>query len=395
LKVIAKNDVFVVSAVRTPIGSKNGYLRNWTAPELLGAALDEAIHRIDLDPELVDEVVTGCVYQLGEQGFNIARMGILSSRLPIKTPGVSVNRQCGSSLTAIQIAHMMIASGNMDVVIASGCELMSKYSIMSDMNGTLYTGEPMNHPITKRYIEIFGIPDQIASAQKIANIYGVTKQECQQFAIASHQKAHKATQKGYFKKEIMPMKGLDKEGHEITRDSDETIRPDTTVEKLESLKVLPNTEWLTPGLSSTITDGSSAVILMSAEKGQQLKLTPIARIVANAAVGSDPSLMLTGPIPVTPMVLKKAGLKMDDIDLFEVNEAFAPIPLAWAKELKADMDKLNVNGGAMALGHPVGNSGCRLSITAIHELQRRNARYALVTLCTGGGQAPATIFERA
>lgn len=233
---IAKNDVFVVSAVRTPIGSKNGYLRNWTAPELLGAALDEAIHRIDLDPELVDEVVTGCVYQLGEQGFNIARMGILSSRLPIKTPGVSVNRQCGSSLTAIQIAHMMIASGNMDVVIASGCELMSKYSIMSDMNGTLYTGEPMNHPITKRYIEIFGIPDQIA---------------------------------------------------------------------------------------------------------------------------------------------------------------FAPIPLAWAKELKADTDKLNVNGGAMALGHPVGNSGCRLSITAIHELQRRNARYALVTLCTGGGQAPATIFERA
>jgi acetyl-CoA acetyltransferase family protein len=159
--------------------------------------------------------------------------------------------------------------------------------------------------------------------------------------------------------------------------------------------VLPNTEWLTPGLSSTITDGSSAVILMSAEKVQQLKLTPIARIVANAAVGSDPSLMLTGPIPVTPMVSKKAGLKMDDIDLFEVNEAFAPIPLAWAKELKADMDKLNVNGGAMALGHPVGNSGCRLSITAIHELQRRNARYALVTLCTGGGQAPATIFERA
>lgn len=392
---IAKNDVFVVSAVRTPIGSKNGYLRNWTAPELLGAALDEAVHRIDLDPELVDEVVTGCVYQLGEQGFNIARMGVLSSRLPIQTPGVSVNRQCGSSLTAIQIAHMMIASGNMDVVIASGCELMSKYSIMSDMNGTLYTGEPMNHPITKRYIETFGIPDQIVSAQKIANKYGVTKQECQQFAIASHQKAHKATQEGYFKKEIMPMKGLDKEGHEITRDSDETIRPDTTVEKLESLKVLPNTEWLTPGLSSTITDGSSAVILMSAEKVQQLKLTPIARIVANAAVGSDPSLMLTGPIPVTPMVLKKAGLKMDDIDIFEVNEAFAPIPLAWAKELKADMDKLNVNGGAMALGHPVGNSGCRLSITAIHELQRRNARYALVTLCTGGGQAPATIFERA
>lgn len=192
----------------------------------------------------------------------------------------------------------------------------------------------------------------------------------------------------------MPMKGLDKEGNEITRDSDETIRPDTTVEKLESLKVLPNTEWLTPGLSSTITDGSSAVILMSEEKVRELKLQPMARIVANAVIGSDPVLMLTGPIPATALVLKKAGLKMDDIDLFEVNEAFAPIPLAWAKELQADLNKLNVNGGAMALGHPVGNSGCRLTITAIHELQRRKAKYALVTLCTGGGQAPATIFER-
>jgi acetyl-CoA acyltransferase len=387
-------NVFVVSAARTPIGRQNGYLRNYAAPDLLGAVLDEVLTRIDLDPELIDEVVTGCVYQLGEQGFNIARMGILSSRLPIKTPGVSVNRQCGSSLTAIQIAHTQIASGNMDVVIASGCELMSKYTIMSDMNGTLYTGQPMNHPVTKRYMEKFGIPDQIASAQKIANKYGVTKEECQQFAVASHQKAHRATQSGYFKKEILPMKGLDKEGNEITRDSDETIRPDTTVEKLESLKVLPNTEWLTPGLSSTITDGSSAVILMSGEKVQELKLQPIARIVANAVIGSDPALMLTGPIPVTPLVLKKAGLQMDDIDLFEINEAFAPIPLAWAKELKADPNKLNVNGGALALGHPVGNSGCRLSITAVHELQRRNVKYALVTLCTGGGQAPATIYER-
>lgn len=387
-------DVFVVSAARTPIGKNNGYLRGYSAPELLAAVLDEVLRRIDLDPALVEEVITGCVYQLGEQGFNLARMGILSSKLPIKTPGVTVNRQCGSSLSAIQMAHMMIAAGNMDVVIASGCELMSKYTIMSDMNGTLYNGQPMNHPITKDYIEKYGIPDQIASAQKIANKFGITKEECQQFAVASHQKAHKATIEGHFKKEIMMMKGLDKDGNEITRDTDETIRPDTTVEKLETLKVLPNTEWLTPGLSSTITDGSSAVILMSESKVKALKVTPIARIAANAVIGSDPSLMLTGPIPATQMVLKKAGLAMKDIDLFEVNEAFAPIPLAWAKELKADMNKLNVNGGAMALGHPVGNSGCRLSITAIHELQRRKARYALVTLCTGGGQAPATIFER-
>lgn len=388
-------DVFVVSAARTPIGKNNGYLRGWCAPELLAAALDEVLARINLDPAVVDEVVAGCVYQLGEQGFNIARMGILSSRLPIKIPGVTVNRQCGSSLTAIQMAHALIAAGEMDVVIACGCELMSKYTIMSDMNGTLYTGQPMNHPVTKDYLEKYGMPDQIASAQKIANKFGITKRECQEFAVASHQKAHQATLEGRFKKEIKPMKGLDKDGNEIIAHEDETIRPDTTIEKLESLKILPNTEWLTAGLSSTITDGSSAAILMSERKAKELKVAPLARIVANAVVGSDPELMLTGPIPATRMVLAKAGMTMKDIDIFEVNEAFAPIPLAWAKELNADMDKLNVNGGAMALGHPVGNSGCRLSITAIHELQRRNARYALVTLCTGGGQAPATIFERA
>lgn len=387
-------NVFVVSAARTPVGRNNGYLRGWCAPELLAAALDEVLARINLDPAVVDEVITGCVYQLGEQGFNLARMGILSSTLPVKTPGVTVNRQCGSSLTAIQIAYMMIAAGDADVVIASGCELMSKYTIMSDMNGTLYNGQPMNHPVTKGYLEKYGMPDQIGSAQKIANKFGITKDQCQQFAVSSHQKAHKATVEGRFKKEIMAMKGLDKDGGEITRDTDETIRPDTTIEKLEALKILPNTEWLTPGLSSTITDGSSAVILMSERKVRELKLEPLARIVANVVVGSDPELMLTGPIPATRMILAKTGLAMKDIDIFEVNEAFAPIPLAWAKELKADMDKLNVNGGAMALGHPVGNSGCRLSVTAIHELHRRKGKYALVTLCTGGGQAPATIFER-
>jgi acetyl-CoA acetyltransferase len=217
-------DVFVVSAARTPIGKNNGYLRGYFAPELLAAALDEVLRRIDLDPALVEEVITGCVYQLGEQGFDLARMGILSSKLPIKTPGVTVNRQCGSSLTAIQMAHMMIATGNMDVVIASGCELMSKYTIMSDMNGTLYTGQPMNHPITRDYIEKYGIPDQIASAQKIANKFGITKDQCQQFAVASHQKAHKATVEGRFKKEIMPMKGLDKDGNEII-DARLTERP--------------------------------------------------------------------------------------------------------------------------------------------------------------------------
>jgi acetyl-CoA acyltransferase len=191
------------------------------------------------------------------------------------------------------------------------------------------------------------------------------------------------------------MKGVDKDGNEILRDTDEPIRPETSHETLNSLKILPNTKWITVGISSTITDGASAVVLMSEKKMKELKLEPLARIVANAVIGSDPQIMLTGPLYATPKVLDRAGLKLKDIDIFEINEAFAPIPLAWAKELKADPAKLNVNGGALALGHPVGNSGCRLSVSAIHELRRRQAKYALVSLCTGGGMAPATIFEKA
>ena len=388
-------DVFVVSAVRTPVGKQKGYLRNYMAPELLALVLDESVKRIDLDPNLIDDIVAGTVYQVGEQGFTLARMGILASKtLPETVPGISVNRQCGSSLSAIQLAYAMIASGTMDVVIAAGCEHMSKYTMMSDLNGQLYTKEPMGNPFGKFYIDKYGPANQIAAAQKIADKWGITKKECMEFAISSHQKAQKATEAGYFKKEILPVKGVDKEGNEIIRDTDETIRPQTSVEILESLKVIPGTEWITSGLSSTITDGSSAVILMNEEKLKSCNLKPLVRIVANAVVGSDPELMLTGPIYVTPKIMEKSGLTLEDMDIYEVNEAFAPIPLAWAKEVNPDMEKLNVNGGALALGHPVGNTGCRLAVSAIHELQRRDARYGLVTLCTGGGMAPATIFER-
>jgi acetyl-CoA acetyltransferase family protein len=283
----------------------------------------------------------------------------------------------------------------MEVVIASGCEFMSKYTMFTDLNGTLYTGKPMGNPFGKFYTDKFGPPDQIAAAQMIADRWDITREECHDFAVASHRKAQEATVKGYFKKEILPMKGVDKDGNAVLRDTDETIRPETSHETLAVLKVLPNTKWITVGISSTITDGASAVVLMSGAKMKELKLEPLARVAANAVVGSDPQLMLTGPIYVTPKVLKRAGLQMKDIDIFEINEAFAPIPLAWAKDLQADMDRLNVNGGALALGHPVGNSGCRLAVTAIHEMRRREARYALVSLCTGGGMAPATIFERA
>ncbi len=388
-------DVFVVSAVRTAVGRQKGYFREYLAPELLACALDEAVGRIRLDKSEVDDVVTGCVYQIGEQGFNLARMAVLASKLPETLGGITVNRQCGSSLSAIQIAAAMIASGTHDVVIASGCEVMSKYGIASDMNCTLANGQNAGHPIGAYYLNKYGIPSQIDAAQAIANKWNITKEECQDFAVASHAKAHRATTEGRFKNEIVPISGLDKEGKRIECFVDEPIRPGTTREALDSLKVLPGTDWMTAGLSSTVTDGASAMVLMSAEKAKALGIDPIARIVASAVIGSDPKLMLTGPIAVTPKVLAKAGLAMKDMDIFEVNEAFAPIPLAWAKELNADMDKLNVNGGAMALGHPVGNSGCRLSVTALHELIRRKGKYALVTLCTGGGQAPATIFERA
>ena len=389
-------NVFIVSAVRTPVGRNRGYLREWTAPELLGIVLDEVVSRISLDPEIVDDVINGTVYQVGEQGFTLARMGVLASKkFPETIPGISVNRQCGSSLSAIQMAAGLIASGTMDVIVASGCEMLTKYTITSDLNGTLFTGAPMGNPYGAFYTDLYGQPDQMLGAQLIADRWDITKEDCQAFAVQSHQKAQQATDNGYFKKEILPTAGVDKEGHPIVRDTDETIRPTTTMESLDELKVLPNTKFITAGVSSTITDGASAVVMMGESKMKELKLEPLARVMASAVVGSDPKLMLTGPIYATPKVLDKAGLAMKDIDIFEINEAFAPIPLAWLKELNADPSKLNVNGGAIALGHPVGNSGCRLAVSAIHELQRRSGRYALVSLCTGGGMAPATIFERA
>jgi acetyl-CoA acyltransferase len=389
-------DVYIVSAVRNPVGRRNGYLREWIAPKLLASVLDAVVERADLDPNLVEDIINGTVYQVGEQGVTLARFGGLASKLPDHVPGVSVNRQCGSGLTAIQLAYGMIASNVMDVVIASGCELMSKYPIGSDLGGTLPDGRPQGDPYDDYYMErVHGkFYNQGQAAQAIAEKWGVTKEECDALAVSSHQKAHQATVNGYFKKEILPTRGLDKEGNELVQDQDETIRPGTAMEKLATLKPVLGTDWITAGISSPITDGASAVLLMSGEKVKELNMKPMARIVANAVVGSDPMLMLTGPLDVTPKVLKKAGMKMDDIDIFEVNEAFAPVPLAWAKEMNAPLEKLNVNGGAMALGHPVGNSGCRLTVTAIHELIRREAKYALVTLCTGGAMAPASIFER-
>jgi acetyl-CoA acyltransferase len=390
-------DVYVVSAVRTPVGKRNGYLREWTAPELLGFVLNEVVRRVGVDGSIVEDVICGTVNQVGEQGFCVGRTGVLASNFPETVPGTSVNRQCGSSLTAIQMAYGMIASNTMDVVIAGGVEMMSKYDISSDVGGVLPNGKPQGLPYGEYYMKrLHGLPlfNMAQAAQEIAERWGITRLQCEEFALTSHQKAHAATINGYFKREIVPTLGLNKDGQKFLNEVDETIRPDTSLSKLATLAPALETKWITAGTASPVTDGCSAVLLMSEEKTKELNLKPLVRIVANAVVGSDPGLVLTGPIYSTPKVLKKAGLKMADIDLFEVNEAFAPVPIIWGKELNAPMDRLNVNGGALALGHPVGSSGCRLSVTAIYELIRRQARYALVTLCTGGGMAPATIYER-
>jgi acetyl-CoA acetyltransferase family protein len=390
-------DVFIVGAARTPVGKRNGYLRGRLVPDLLGSVLDEVVHRIDLDPAVVDDVINGTVYQVGEQGFTLARTGVFASRFPSTVPGVCVNRQCGSSLTAIQLASGMIASGTMDVVVASGCEVMSKYPIASDFGGTLPDGRDQGTPFGPFYVErVEGkIYNQAQAAEAIAARWSITKERCDAFAVSSHAKAHEATQAGHFDREIIPTKGLDADGQEITVSRDETIRPDTSLEKLAALEPVLGTKLITAGISSPVTDGASAVVLASGQRTRELGLEPIARVVASAVVGSDPVLMLTGPIQATPRVLERAGLTMDDIDVFEVNEAFAPIPLAWLEELGAPEERLNPCGGAIALGHPVGNSGCRLCVTAVHTLRRTGGRHALVTLCTGGAMAPATIFERA
>ena len=394
-----ERDVFVVSAVRTPVGKRNGYLREWLAPELLGHVLDAAIDKIDMDPGLVEDVITGCVYQIGEQGFTIARMGIFASEKldETKVPGISINRQCGSSLSAVTMAYALIRSGVHDVVIASGCETMTKYGIASDTGGTLMNGMPMGSPYHEFYMKAVKneLRDQMQCAQVIAEEYGITQEQCVDLAVASHQKAAHAMAEGYFKNEIIPTRGKDKEGNEIEVTADETVRPETTAEKIKSLPPVSGTQWVSAGISSPVTDGASALILMSEEKMKALSLTPLARIAHNTVVGSDPRLMLTGPVDVWPKMKAVSGLDKDDIGLFEVNEAFAPIPLAFTKTYDIPMEKLNVNGGALALGHPVGNSGTRISCTLINEMRRRQERYGYVTLCTGGGMAPAVIYELA
>ncbi len=390
-------EAFIVSAVRTPVGKRNGSLASFRADELMGLALREVVDRVNVDPAQVEDVVGGTVTQVGEQGFTLARMAVLAAGFPDDTPGVSINRQCGSSLTAVNFCAAQIIAGWRDCMIACGCEIMSKYAIAAEwLNLTLANGQPAGMPLGPAYLNRTGgkFVDQGQAAELIAQKWGISKEELDAFALRSHQRAHRAQVEGRFDREITPIKIKGPDGDERLLTRDEAVRPETSMEALAALKTVFGTKVITAGNSSPITDGASAILLVSGRKAQELGLKPRARIVASAVAGADPVMMLTGPIPATAKVLKMTGLTLEDIAEVEINEAFASVPLAWGREHGPDWERVNPNGGAIALGHPVGNSGSRLVVTCLHELERTQGRYGLITLCTGGGMAPATIIER-
>ena len=382
-------EVVIVEAVRTPIGRRNGKLKD-VHPVVLGSlVLKEIVQRAGIAPEQVEDVVFGCVTQVGEESLNIARNAWLTAGFPVTTPATTVDRQCGSSQQAIHFAANLIQAGVCDVTIAGGVESMTRVPMGSNAvsPGT---------PFPPELMELYNLVPQGISAELIARKYGVTRRQMDEFSVISHHRANEATDKGYFKSQIMPIQvSLDGNGRHETFSRDEGIRPKANYEATAALPPAFNEEHsITAGNSSQISDGAAAVLLMSLEKAKQLGLKPRARIRAQAVVGTDPVLMLEGPIPGTAAVLKRAGLDLKSIDLFEVNEAFASVVLAWHKETGADLSKTNVNGGAIAVGHPLGASGAILMNRLLFELERRDLRYGLETMCCGGGIGTATIIDR-
>ncbi|KAJ3338052.1 hypothetical protein HDU93_010050 [Gonapodya sp. JEL0774] len=389
---------YIVEAVRTAGGKKNGRLRNWEPADLAGEVLKELVRRTGMDATLIDDVIMGCVDQVGAQSMNVARNAVLASGLPECVPGTTVHRMCGSSQQAVHFAAQAVMSGTQDIVIACGVEMMSKIPINSAVLDGLKAGHGKGEDsklIQARYGE--GVDfNQFVGAELVAKHYKVSREEIDAFAVASHAKAHNATQKGYFKSQILPVTGHDQSGKEVIHDADEGIRPGTTLEALSKLKPLRKGGVMTAGSASQICDGAAGMLIVNEEGLKKLgkSVRPRAKIHTLALAGTDPVMMLHGPIPATFNALKKSGLSMKDIDLYEVNEAFGSVPLAWAKEVGADLNKLNVNGGAQALGHPLGATGCKIMTTLLYELERRGGRYGLQTICEGGGTSNCTIIER-
>ena len=389
------NNAYIVSAVRTPGGKKNGSLSLWHPADLGAKVLDELVLQTGIDPALIDDVIFGCVDQVGAQSGNVARNAILASSLPESVPGTSVDRQCGSSQQAIHFAIQAVMSGTQDVVIGGGVEIMSMVPIGASIKDGYEAGHGLpfdSEGMKTRYPGIFF--SQFTGAELMAEKWNLSRQDLDNFALSSHQKAMLAVEGKYFDREILPVQAKNAEGKSDMILLDEGIRYDASLEALAGLKSVTEGGVITAGNASQITDGAAAVMVCNDAGLKKIKTDPRARIVAISVVGDDPIMMLGGPIPASHKVLKAAGLNIDDIDLYEVNEAFAPVPLSWAIELKADKDKLNVNGGAMALGHPLGATGAKLMTTLLHELERRDAKFGLQAICEGGGTANATIIER-
>ncbi len=379
----------IVDAVRTPLGRRNGSLKDVHPVDLAAHTLRALAERNDLDPALVDDVLMGCVSQVGDQGVNVGRNAALAAGFPESVVGTTIDRQCGSSQQASHFAAQGVMAGAYDVVIAAGVESMSRVPMGASMPAGSVPFGPM---MMERYP---GLIPQGLSAELICEKWGISREANDAFSVESHVRAARATEEGRFEREIVPVSVTTEEGSSILA-RDEGIRPDSTVEKLAQLKPAfkPDGGVITAANSSQITDGAAAVLIMSEEKATALGLTPRARFHAFALAGVDPVMMLTGPIPATSKILERTGMSLDEMDLVEINEAFAPVVLAWAQEHRPDMEKVNVNGGAIAIGHPLGCSGARLTATLLCELERTGGRWGLQTICEGGGMANAMIIER-
>jgi acetyl-CoA acyltransferase len=379
----------IVDAVRTAVGRRNGQLKDWHPVDLAAETLKALVARSDLDPALIEDVIMGCVMQVGEQSLNVARNAALAAGFPETVVGTTVDRQCGSSQQAAHFAAQSVMAGANDIVIAAGVEVMTRVPMGASVQSG--PGFPFGPKMMERYAAVGGLVPQGISAELIADKWDLSREDLDAFSLQSHQRAARALHEGRFENEIIVVAGAD--GGQFSRD--EGVRPDTSLEKLATLKPAFKPDGkVTAGNSSQISDGAAALLIMTEEKANELGLRPRARFHAFALAGVDPVTMLTGPIPATDKVLEKAKLKLSDIDLVEINEAFASVVLAWEKEHHPDMSRVNVNGGAIALGHPLGCSGAKLMTTLVNELERTGGRYGLQTMCEGGGMANATIIER-
>ena len=387
-------EAYIVGAVRTATGRKKGRLSQIHPVDMGAIVVDELVDRTGIPTDRVDDIIFGVVMQIGSQAGNLGRNVAMSSKLDLEVPGTTVDRQCGSSLQAIQFGAQAVMSGTQDVIICGGVEAMSKVEIGSNIRDGLAHGRgtPKGDRLELQYPGIQF--SQFDGAELLAEKYDIKRPELDEFGLLSHQKATLATESGYFKQEIVPLNINLEDGNLDIHDVDEGIRFDASLEGMKSLNTLREGGVITAGTASQISDGAAAIMVANEEAVNKYNLPVRAKIQSLAVIGSDPVIMLEGPIPATEKALKKAGLSIDDIDLYEVNEAFGSVPLAWAKALNADMDKLNVNGGAQALGHPLGGTGAKLMTTLVHELERREARYGLVAICEGGGTANAMIIER-